>query len=155
MYTVFYLVFSFSCLFEKCIFIFGTHRNKSWYIPNNKQTKFNQQSLESWNCNVVARHRHSCYIICKIFRVSVQNLERRKATSLLDQYTVKLQLSQRVHRSLNLDRMTGQKVMKRKTIIWNTYIHNCLVAKRIFTSYLLKRRPHIEMDEQRLRLFEG
>lgn len=46
MYTVFYLVFSFSCLFEKCIFIFGTHRNKSWYIPNNKQTKFNQQSLK-------------------------------------------------------------------------------------------------------------
>ena len=94
-------------------------------------------------------------LVTRVTYYAVQNLERRKATSLLDQYTVKLQLSQRVHRSLNLDRMTGQKVMKRKTIISNTYIHNCLVAKRIFTSYLLKRRPHIEMDEQRLQLFEG
>ena len=148
-------MFSFCCLFEKCIFIFGTHHNKSWYIPNNKQTKFNQQSLKKLELWRRCSTSSLCYILCKIFRFSVQNLERRKATSLLDQYTVKLQLSQRVHRSLNLDRMTGQKVMKRKTIISNTYIHNCLVAKRIFTSYLLKRRPHIEMDEQRLRLFEG
>ena len=145
-------MFSFSCLFEKHTAL--TTTNLDIFQTTNKQSSISKV-WKSWNCDVVARPRPSCYILCKIFRVSVQNLERRKATSLLDQYTVKLQLSQRVHRSLNLDRMTGQKAMKRKTIISNTYIHNCLVAKRIFTSYLLKRRPHIEMDEQRLRLFEG